>query len=244
MGWHHCVIPFEHTYKVDWDACMFSDECLSDLDLPLLVLPECTFRQDGLVVSNAHWVDIETVVHHFIPPTVCTDNPKVDTANNEADQSSGMPLWAQFPWLVASWEKLGHDPAPRVSRQRLGACQRFLPTSTLLLRGLTVEEVMSQLEVRRAQLAGSASKSAENYRMSVRGGNWTAANWGVVADLVRSEASDTASERFCNEHFLQKTATFNLQGMAKSPQKFWPLLGRTDCSTGSTCTWEGMPRAA
>ena len=47
---------FEHTCKVDWNACVFSDECLSDFDLRLLVLLECTFRQDGLVVSDAHWV--------------------------------------------------------------------------------------------------------------------------------------------------------------------------------------------
>ena len=116
---------------------MFFDECLSDFDLPLLVLPECTFRQDGLVVSNAHWVVFETVVHDFIPPTVWADNTKEDAANNEADQSSSMSLWAQFPWLMASWEKLGHDPAPQPSKSeppKSGASQRCLPTRTVLLR--------------------------------------------------------------------------------------------------------------
>ena len=82
------------------------------------------------------------------------------------------------------------------------------PDGDSAFAGLTVEEVMSQLEVRRTQLVGSASNSAQHFQMSVRGGWWTAANRGVVADSVRSEASDTASERFWNEHFLQKTATF------------------------------------
>ena len=61
---------------------------------------------------------------------------------------------------------------------------------------LTVEKLMSQLEVRRAELAGSASCSAEFFRISVRGGTWTAANWRMVAESLRSKPSDAASKRF------------------------------------------------
>ena len=59
--------------------------------------------------------------------------------------------------------------------------------------GLTVVEVMSQLEACRAELTASASNSAEIFRTSVRGGIWTAAKRRVVAVSVRSEAWDTAT---------------------------------------------------
>ena len=30
-----------YTYKEDWDVFVFSDECLSDYDMSLQILPEC-----------------------------------------------------------------------------------------------------------------------------------------------------------------------------------------------------------
>ena len=165
---------------------VFEHTCLSDFDLPLLVLPECTFRLHGLVVSNAHWVVFETVVHDIIPPTVWADNTKEDAANNEADQSSSMSLWAQFPWLLASWENVGRDPAPQPSKSeppKSGGLSAMPTDKDSAFVEFTIEEVMSQLEVCRAQLAGSASKLPDFFLRSVRGGNWTAANRGVVADI-------------------------------------------------------------
>ena len=77
----------------------------------------------------------------------------------------------------------------------------------------------------------------ENFRMSARGVIWTAANQGVVADSVQSAASDTASERFCNEQFLHNITAFQLARYGQETAEFAPLLGGTHCSTGSTCTW-------
>ena len=108
----------------------------------------------------------ETVVHDIIPPTVWAHNPKEDAANNEADQSSSMSLWAQFPWLMASWEKLGRDPAPQPSKSeppKSGGLSAMPVDEDSAFVGFTVEEVMSQLEVRRAQLAGSASKFGRKF---------------------------------------------------------------------------------
>ena len=84
---------------------------------------------------------------------------------------------------------------------------------------LTVEEVMSQLEVRRAQLAGSASKSPDFFRRSVRGGNWTAANRGVVADIG---AKRSIGYRF---QAISATNTFpeNCRSMVKSRPRFSAL---------------------
>ena len=170
---------FEHTYKLEWDALVFSDERLSDFDSPLQVLLECTFRQNGFVVAEAHWVVSEALVHDLIPPTVSANNPMEDAANEEADQSTSMLLWAQFPWLMASWGKLGHDPAARPSESKpskswdLGNASR----RGHWFCGLTVEEVMSQQEVRRAELAGSTSRLVEHFRICVRGSNWTPPTW-------------------------------------------------------------------
>ena len=69
---------------------------------------------------------------------------------------------------------------------------------------------MSQLEVGRAQLTESASSTAENFRIGVRGGNWTAVSQEVLADLVPSAPSDTAVKRFSDEHFLHNTSTLQL----------------------------------
>ena len=84
-----------------------------------------------------------------------------------------MPLLAPFPWLMARWEKLGHDPAPQPSKTEpptSGGLSAMPTDENSAFPVHTVEEVMSQMEVRRAQLARSAWKSAENVWMSVRGG--------------------------------------------------------------------------
>ena len=68
---------------------------------------------------------------------VWADNP-VEDAVKEADQSSSMLLWTQLLCLMASWEKLGHDPGVQ-------------PSMSQPPKSGDLSEVMSQLEVRRAE---------------------------------------------------------------------------------------------
>ena len=104
-----------------------------------------------------------------------------------------MPLLAPFPWLMARCEKLGHDPAPLPSRTEP-------PTSGGLSGmpngGSQGSACKIGVEVGRKCLDERAGWQLDGRQP------------GVVSDSVPSEASDTASKRFCNEHFLQKTATF------------------------------------
>ena len=83
-----------------------------------------------------------------------------------------MPLMAQFPLLMASYVKHGHDAAAEPLQSRGD-------------------------QVGRAQLTGSA----EHFRIIVRGSNWTVANQGVLAESVPTTSSDTAFKRFCDEHY-------------------------------------------
>ena len=146
---------FDHPHEEDWDAIVFSDGDLSDFELPLQVLLECTFGQDGLVVIDADWVVYETLPHDLSPPTLWALNRMEDAADEEPDQSSSMPLWAQFAWLMAGWEKVGHDPAAqpfKCERPKSADLSVMPPNKDSGCAGLSFEDVMSQLEVRRQSL--------------------------------------------------------------------------------------------
>ena len=126
---------FEHTCTLHWDAIVFSDDFRSDIDLTFVV---CV-----------------SLVDHLLLLTGWADNPMEVVANEEVENAFVGAVPSVDGELGEAWARLCGAAFPESAP--VGTAQRCLPTRTVLLQRLTVEEVMSQLHVRRAQPTESAS---------------------------------------------------------------------------------------
>lgn len=132
------------------------------------------------------------------------------------DPLDARPLWVDHPWLLRDWH-LGQGESAEPAGQSSGGAGPGGQSSggagaagrDVDLCDMDVDEVFDELKQFRANWQEREVAPHQHFKVSIRGGAWTAAHRGVAADSVRGEAGTTESQRFqiCE---LSKSATFSV----------------------------------
>lgn len=120
------------------------------------------------------------------------------------------PLWVECSWLLGDWEKFGHilagtraSPKPSKSKREGRPIMASSTVMPAMMAGITVGEVWSELEHRRAPMCQATKRTVINFKFGLRGAALTAAHRGVVADSYRCEACDSMSQQFFKSHLIE-----------------------------------------
>ena len=78
------------------------------------------------------------------------------------------------------------------------------------LAGMDAADVFDELHRLRETWQEGDDRLQRDFKVAVRGGAWTAAHRGVVADSIRGEASNADSVSFCKAYRLPQSGTFSI----------------------------------
>jgi hypothetical protein len=202
---------FDHNFSVDWTSFFFSDQKFVDPAASLEVLVDCVVRPSRLLVSDGDWIAYDIVAASLRQgaPTAEQQDEKLP-----GEALADAPLWATYPWLQGDWHKFGHEPdsKPRVRNAggSVGSGDEAEDNEDGDLVGMNAADVFDELHRLRAAWKESDDRLHGDFKVAVRGGVWTAAHRGVVADSVRGEASNVDSIAFSKAYFLPQSGTFSI----------------------------------
>ena len=175
------LYQFDHNFQVDFSRFRFSDRRFVDPACDVDVLLCCCLRPAGIVVSDDEWASFDSVARSFQPAAAAVAEVEGPNKKVEPDPISEQPLWVTYPWLLEDWHSLGAGASKGGKKvaDDLGSepgLEDAGDSDDDGFGGLSVDVLLAELTALRADLHGD--RLVADFKVSLRGGAWTAANRG------------------------------------------------------------------
>lgn len=213
---HHNLRDWNHVFSIDSESFCFSDDGGFDEGWSVSVLTDSVVRAGGFVVAEAEWKDIGEVRDWFpdVESAVVCDEEGAPLAT----KSDSIDLaWVKLPWLLEHFPGHGHacqgkaTASAKDDMQVSGAGEEEAPGEHEVL---SAEDVVDALYERRFLMQGGDQASID-FRVQLRGGQWTARHTGKAYDSFRGCASPGEPTQMCALYNMGTTATFAVKAYSE-----------------------------
>ena len=206
---------WNHVFAIDSRRFCFSDEGGFEESWRLHILTDSVLRDGGFVVTEAEWKPFDDIRSFFPGPNdqvVDSDRP---APNDECEQPEAtQPVWAKLPWLLEHFPLHAGSSskvhADEVTGTSAGADGDDAPVPSLI----SSEEVIEALYERRFHWQGEGERCPD-FKVQLRGGQWTAAHTGMAYDSFRGFAMRGEASQICARFNMQSTATFAIRSFSE-----------------------------
>ena len=210
-GWPH-LFQYVDAY-VPWTFQLLPCEYSKHVQLPDLEPHQIYVLEDGLYVeqSQLHCYGtlqrlddlLRAYPHHHLH----TSEPKAKKA-----RAAATPLLAEeaeaHPWLHRYLPESSRKQAPHSSSSSASHTASQQPTAALASED-KIAAVWASLAEVRAEWAAVDMWQGDDFRMSLRGGQWTAAHRGCVTDAVAAQVASDTGRQWVSMYQEQRMATFS-----------------------------------
>lgn len=223
------VANWQHCFKVDFQSCVSAHDLGIADEAGLRVLSDLFFLDGDVVVSDApivSFVDFATGYGFFDAGPA--EGERAQAPRPPAGHPIDPSVLARNAWLATYLE--GGPVQPHAGGGPLGAddmaegereCDAI---SSAEEEGLA-SDVFAELEARRHLWFEDEPILGHDFRCSLLGGAWLQREKGLVCDAFQAKACTTASEKWCLQHGLLRSARFNLakfgEGLANTLATEW-----------------------
>ena len=171
---------FEHLFEVQFGEVVHAWDVLVTGASVIYVLPHMCFACGNRAGSHAEYIGLHSFIRDA-SPTALVDDAELDgTEATDGSFTIGGDLVEKFPWLTKYLFE---------NRERGDTVHSSGFWEAPVLEEEAAAAAFAELEAHRALVAHLGPEEVGNdFRTSIRGGAWTAANRGVAFDSIRGSA--------------------------------------------------------
>lgn len=192
-----------------WDMLFSDSGALDDVRSQVYVCMDSTHVGGDRYLAAGQWVPIEFLLLRLPWPDrskgVAAD---VEPAERMAASVDNLPPWVEeeLLWDPSNWKCL--EDAGKCPHER---AKEKVSAETCV----DVDDVIDELVEKRKDI-GMAAIACTDFKIVVRGGRYTKANFGVPYDSIRAEAASSLAREFCASYNMQKSATYALRSYGEA----------------------------
>ena len=201
---------WEHFFRCTWQ-CRFSDDGVFEGAQDLEVLPNTVYTCTSLLCSASNWKSFASL-ERILPRATTTSRSSTADAGGSEDQPS---LLVPEPWMEypAMWEFLKEEVKPKVTKPRVRKKLFGSRGADEHHARMDAEEAVETLVRRRAEMGGDDEEEWRGrFRVTLRGGKWTAAVHGLAFDCYAAYVvKNSDAERFLHLYSLTQSGSWSIR---------------------------------
>lgn len=200
---------WNHVFSID-GAFAFTNQGNFGKSWSVSVLTDTFLRPQSVVVSECEWKTLDEIKLLFPDDDPAADEGHADEEavdEGHAEEES-VPAWAQLPWLLEHFPLYGSG-AEATKAKATGSEDNAKAESASeeeVEPLLSAQDVFDALYARRFHWA-TCGDEVQDFKVTLRGGNWTSAHTGKAFNEFRGGAVGGEAGSFCARYRLVKTTT-------------------------------------
>jgi hypothetical protein len=212
------LADWNHVFSIDCASYCFSDRGDIDPDWTVFVLTDSVLRAGGFVVSEAERKSMDDLRAWFPGDQEADVVPEVADAVADAVDPEA-PVWAKLPWLLEHFPGHGNmEVSKGAAKHKVADDLRQeddMDTAEDDNPAVSAEDIINLLYERRFQLEATVGEVCD-FKVQLRGGQWTAEKTGMAYDSFRGYAMLGEASHMCARYHLGATATFSIRAYGEN----------------------------